>query len=387
MVHNMDNKKLDKLLKDYKDVFPQNIFEEIKEYMPSSASLKFMKDVLETIKLDYENSLADPGEAVGLIAAESIGEPGTQMTLNTFHFAGVAEMNVTTGLPRIIEILDARKINSTEILTVYLKKPYSEGKNLKQAAERIKERKLREYLKEISINVADFNMVIHLNHEKIETSKLDTKIIVKNLSKGTRGFSFKLEKDNTIKVKQTGKDFDVNNLYKLKERIKEVYVGGVKGVDQVLPVKRGEEYVIMASGCNYDKIMKIDFVDKTRTISNNVHKINSLLGIEAARQVIINEINNVIEAQGLNVNLRHIMLVADIITMNGKILGINRYGIVKDKPSVLARASFETPIRHLINASLAGSNDPLYSVIENVMMNQVVPLGTGLPGLVTKVKK
>jgi len=133
--------------------------------------------------------------------------------------------------------------------------------------------------------------------------------------------------------------------------------------------------------------MKLEFVDKTRTVSNNIHKINSLLGVEAARQAIINEINSVIEAQGLNVNLRHIMLVADIVTMNGKILGINRYGIVKDKPSVLARASFETPIRHLINAGLAGSNDPLYSVIENVMMNQVVPLGTGLPGLITKVKK
>ena len=386
MVHTMDNKKLNKLLKDYNNL-PKNIIDEIKEYMPSSASLKFIKDVIETINKDYENSLADPGESVGLVAAESIGEPGTQMTLNTFHFAGVAEMNVTVGLPRIIEILDARKINSTEILTIYLKKPYCEGKNLKEAAERIKERKLKEYLDEISINVADFNMIIHLNHKKVEASKLDIKVITKNLSKGTRGFSFKLEKDNSIKVKQTAKDFDINNLYKLKERIKEVYVGGIKGVDQVLPVKRGDEYVIVASGSNYDKVMKLDFVDKTRTISNNVHRINELLGIEAARQSIINEIYNVIEAQGLNVDLRHIMLVADIITMNGKILGINRYGIVKDKPSVLARASFETPIRHLINAGLSGANDPLYSVIENVMMNQVVPLGTGLPGLIIKVKK
>ena len=103
------------------------------------------------------------------------------MTLNTFHFAGVAEMNVTTGLPRIIEILDARKKNSTEILTIYLKKPYSEGKNLKLIAEKIKERQLKEYLKEITINVAEFTMIITLNTEKVKVSELDMKTIVKNL--------------------------------------------------------------------------------------------------------------------------------------------------------------------------------------------------------------
>jgi DNA-directed RNA polymerase subunit A" len=383
----MDDKKLKDIAKKYKTDLNYRLIEDIRINLPSNANTNFVKTIFEKVKEEYKTSLADPGEAVGLIAAESIGEPGTQMTLNTFHFAGVAEMNVTTGLPRIIEVLDARKSNSTEILTIYLQKPYCEGKNLKLAAEKVKERKLKEYLSEITINVAEFLMTIYLNKNKVKTSDLDVKSITKNLSKGTRGFSFKVDKEGNIVVKQTGKDFDINNLYKLKEQIKEVYVGGIKGITQVLPIKRETEYIIMASGDNLAKVMELDFVDKTRTISNNIFKIESLLGVEAARKAIISEIFSVIDAQGLNVDLRHIMLVADTITMTGKIMGINRYGIVKDKPSVLARASFETPIKHLIDAGLGGISDPLYSVIENVMMNQVVPIGTGLPGLVTRVKK
>jgi DNA-directed RNA polymerase subunit A" len=108
------------------------------------------------------------------------------------------------------------------------------------------------------------------------------------------------------------------------------------------------------------------------------------LGVEAARQAIINEVEKVIDEQGLNVDLRHIMLVSDIMTTSGTVLGVNRYGIVKEKPSVLARASFETPIKHIINASQSGEVDYLRSVIENVMINQVVPVGTGLAKLAIK---
>lgn len=383
----MDSKKLNKLLNDAKSKLPESIIQEIKDSLPEKSTLTFAKKIINKVIEEYESALADPGEAVGLVAAESIGEPATQMTLNTFHLAGVAEMNVTTGLPRIIEVLDARKKISTEILTVYLNKPYSEGKDLKKIAEFMLEKKLKYYLDDISINMAEGTMLITLNEDRVKESGIDIKDIVKNISKSARGFSLKLNKDNKILVKHTSKDFDINSLYKLKERIKEFYAGGVKGIDQVLPVKKGEEYVIMASGSNYIDVMNFDFVDSKRTTSNNLFMIEKILGIEAARQAIINEIYTVIDSQGLNVDLRHIMLVADIITMTGNIRGINRYGVVKDKLSVLARASFETPIKHLINACLAGSKDPLNSVIENVMMNQVVPIGTGLPGLVTKVKK
>ena len=128
-------------------------------------------------------------------------------------------------------------------------------------------------------------------------------------------------------------------------------------------------------------------VDAYRTTTNNIFEIEQVLGIEAARQSIINEIFKVIESQGLNVDVRHIMLVADTMCVSGTLKGITRYGVVSDKSSVLARASFETPIKHIINAALVGEVDNLDSVVENVMINQAIPIGTGLPSLAVKKQK
>jgi len=153
-----------------------------------------------------------------------------------------------------------------------------------------------------------------------------------------------------------------------------------------LPVKRKDEFVIITAGSNLSEILKLEFVDVARTTTNNIHEIAKVLGVEAARAAIIEEVFKVIESQGLNVDIRHIMLVADTMCTNGVIKGITRYGIVSEKASVLARASFETPIKHIINASLTGEKDNLTSVVENVMLNQAVPVGTGLPGLRVKLK-
>jgi DNA-directed RNA polymerase subunit A" len=154
----------------------------------------------------------------------------------------------------------------------------------------------------------------------------------------------------------------------------------------VLPVKRDEEYLIITAGSNLKDIMQLPFVDRTRTRSNDLFEVQKVLGIEAARQTIIDETMAVIKNQGLNIDVRHIMLIADMMTMSGDVQGINRTGIVRDKQSVLARASFETPLKHIINASLVGEVDYLQSVIENVMLNQPVPIGTGLPQLIAKAR-
>jgi DNA-directed RNA polymerase subunit A" len=164
-------------------------------------------------------------------------------------------------------------------------------------------------------------------------------------------------------------------------------VKGIKGVTQILPVKRKDEFIIITAGSNLKKLFELDFVDMQRTSTNDIHEIAEVLGIEAARQAIMDEVFKVIETQGLNVDIRHIMLVADTMTVSGEIKGITRYGVVSEKASVLARASFETPIKHVMNAALKGEVDQLNSVVENVMLNQPVPVGTGLPGLVTKIVK
>ena len=155
----------------------------------------------------------------------------------------------------------------------------------------------------------------------------------------------------------------------------------------MLPVKREDEFIIITSGSNLKEILQLPEVDPTKTITNDVFEIADVFGIEAARQAIINEVYKVIENQGLNVDIRHIMLVADTMCYSGSVKGITRYGIISEKSSVLARASFETPIKHVINASLVGEIDELNSVVENIMLNQPIPVGTGLPGLVTKIKE
>jgi len=371
------------LYKEYEEKLPVKILDEIKEIVGAKIAQKKLKEILELTYEEYLNMNAEPGEAVGLVGAESIGEPGTQMTLNTFHFAGVAEMNVTMGLPRIIEILDGSKSLSTPMMEIYLKSPYSKGKDIKEIATRVKETKLASVAKEFTVNIGDFTLEVELDTKALKSLKLTPQEVSKMVSSGIKGFTVKNSGESII-MKQRGKNEELNALFKAKEKVKELYISGVKGINQVLPVKMGEEFVIITSGTNLVDVLDLDYVDGTRTTSNDIYEITKVLGIEAARQSIMNEVSKVIDAQGLNVDIRHIMLVADTMCANGNIKGITRYGVVSEKSSVLAKASFETPIKHLISASLVGEVDELNSVVENVMLNQPVPIGTGLPGLVTK---
>ncbi|MFH1916793.1 MAG: DNA-directed RNA polymerase subunit A'' [Nanoarchaeota archaeon] len=366
---------------EYEELLPLSIVDDVRKHTEGLAKTK-VKKILEEVHREYRQSLAEPGESVGIISAESIGEPGTQMTLNTFHFAGVSEMNVTTGLPRLIEILDGRKEISTKMMEIRLKSPHNKGKDIKEIAKAIKETKFVEFIDVIDIDMLDLTMVIKLNDNISETAAKLAKI----LDKSVKGFSFRVDKDNKIIVKGKAKEENLNALYRLKEKVKDVYISGIKGITQVLPVKRDDEFIIMTAGSNLKEVAKLDFVDMEHTMTNDIFEIEKMYGIEAARHAIINEILKVTRPQGIEIDIRHIMLVADTMCMSGKVLGINRYGIVKEKPSVLARASFETPIKNIINAGLTGEVDYLNSVIENVMINQPIPTGTGLPQLVTKRK-
>ncbi|MBI4448596.1 DNA-directed RNA polymerase subunit A'' [Candidatus Woesearchaeota archaeon] len=364
-------------LKEYEDKLPPKLIEEIKALAPESKMGKAAKEVLE----EYEFAQVEAGESVGLIAAESIGEPGTQMTLDTFHFAGVAEMNVTMGLPRIIEILDGRKEIATPMMEIYLKAPHNTNPDIKKLAMAIKETTVGDLVVSFTLNILESRIEVELSNEKMQEIGLNSAKISAEIGKRIKGLTIKTE-GNVVSVKLKDKEErNVNEIYKLKERIRDVYLKGIKGIRQVLPVKRKDEYIIITAGSNLEKVFELDFVDASRTTTNDVQEIGVVLGIEAARQSIINEVFKVIESQGLNVDARHVMLVADTMTINGAVKGITRYGVVSEKSSVLARASFETPIKHVIEASLRGDTDPLHSVVENVMLNQPIPVGTGLTQL------
>jgi len=372
-------------LKEYDGRIPPKLLQELEEKCPASK----LKRAAEKLYQEYLATRIDPGEAVGLIGAESIGEQGTQMTLDTFHFAGVAELNVTMGLPRIIEILDGRKTLATPMMEIFLNPPYNKGKDIRELALQIKETRLYELVTDYVINIVDMKIELRLNTQKMQELKITSAALAKAVEKGLgKTASVKQGDDGVMEVRLKGKDEkSLNELYKLKEELKGIHITGIKGITQVLPVKRHDEFIIITAGTNLKKVLELDFVDATRTVSNDIYEIADVFGIEAARQAIIDEVFKVIEAQGLTVDIRHVMLVADTMCVSGGVKGITRYGVVSEKASVLARASFETPIKHIINAALTGEVDELDSVVENIMLNQPVPVGTGLPGLVTKVKK
>ncbi len=368
----------------FRDRLPQSIIKDIEEALPERIAESKVEKIFERALDEYEKMRVEPGECVGLVSAESIGEPGTQMTLNTFHFAGVSEMNVTVGLPRIIEILDAKKNISTPMMEIHLKSPYSKGQDIKKLALSLKETLLEEMVTRFVINPLGLSIDITLNEQKLAALDLDVKELKKRLRTAFKSFPVEIEGENRLIIGGGKQKMDLKELYKLKEKIKKLYIKGVKNIRQVLPVKKEEEYIIVTAGTSLHRVLALPFVDATRTTTNNIHEVAEVLGIEAARDVILREVLNVIETQGLNVDTRHIMLVADTMCVSGAIKGITRYGVVQEKSSALARASFETPIKHLVAAALAGEVDQLTSVVENVMLNQPVPVGTGLPKLVSK---
>ena len=197
-----------------------------------------------------------------------------------------------------------------------------------------------------------------------------------------KGFEVR-EKGNILNLNVS--DLDFKEIYKLKEKIKDTQISGIKGIDQILVVKRENDFVILTSGTNLKEILDFKGVRKEKIMSNDIHEIKEIFGIETARNVIVKEIKKIIESQGLDIDERHLKLVGDAMTFSGEIKGITRMGIISQKSSILARASFETPIKQFVNATINANKDELASVIENIILNQPVPVGTGLPGLLVKV--
>jgi len=334
----------------------------------------------EVSRLHLKDSKISPGEAIGIVTAQSFGEPSTQMALNTFHMAGVAEMQVTAGLPRIIEIFDARRTPSSPKMEIYLNKEYNDEKNAKTFAERIKEVSVREVSSEIDLNFGEKKIVIRLDKEGLRKTHTTVKKIVERLNE----LDFKVEeKDDSIVLNAS--EYSFKEIYKLKEKLKATIISGVKGIKQILIVKRGKDYVVLTLGTNLKEMIKLKEVDVEQIISNDFHEVAGIFGIEAARQLVINEILVVLNSQGLDIDLRHLKLVADAMTNTGLVKGVTRMGIIAQKSSILARATFETPVKQFVNASIKGGRDNLTSVIENIILNQPIPVGTGLPGLMVKV--
>ncbi len=336
-------------------------------------SSKQLDEIVSQVSSDYQHSRVEPCEAVGVVAAQSIGEPGTQMTMRTFHYAGVAEINVTLGLPRLIEIVDARKIPSTPTMTIKLNQDYAHDRDLAREVAWAIESSSILHLGSIATDLAEMNVIIELNPSALEQRKITAEEVATRLKEET-GLPVD-QKENLLIMAPEEPSY--RELLQLVEKIKRLSLKGVEGIKRVVIRKEGDEYILYTEGSSLKRVMQFDGVDPDRIKTNNINEIGEVLGIEAARNAIINEATDTLREQGLSVDVRHIMLVADIMTVDGELKQIGRHGVSGEKASVLARAAFEVTVNHILDAAIRGDVDDLKGVTENVIVGQPIQLGTG----------
>lgn len=372
-----ENKKIrEEINKILKERFlPRYIIDSIVERVIHDKKLKpKLEKIIDHVLLEYGKNLIDPTEACGMVGAQSIGEPGTQMTMRTFHYAGVAEINVTLGLPRLIEIVDARSTPSTPMMNIYLRDEYKLNPDLaKDIANKIEITKLTD-VADIEMDLINLTINIKPNKKTMDKKGLTLDEILERVST-IRKIDAKIEK-RAIKI--TLDEPGYKNLQQVNENLKGLKIKGIDGIKRVIIRKEPNEgYVIYSEGSNFKEVLDIEGVDPYRTSTNDIHAVARELGIEAARNMIIQEAHNTLSEQGLNVDLRHIMMVADVMTSDGTVKAIGRHGVSGEKSSVLSRAAFEITVNHLLSASQRGESDRLNGVAENIIVGQPVNLGTG----------
>ena len=390
--------------------------------------------IVNMIKTKYKNSFIPVGEMVGAIAAQSIGEPATQMTLNTFHFAGIgAKSNVTRGVPRLKELLHISKNIKSPSLAIYLNDDIAYDRHkVQEVANKIALTTLRDLVTSSSIyyDPSDSDTLIDNDNPFMDIYKIFKEIEDQNEdmdSKWVLRLEFSrrelmnrnicmedvhqaifsvFEKtgfysdDNAEKIIfrlrlniDSSKNDDKDILY-LKNYENNILNIVVKGIDKITNTildedrnntiyedgnyKIKKQWVIYTDGTNMIDILSNPYVNSSRTYSNDVIEVYNLLGIDAARKLLIKEIKEVIDTSGNYVNHRHISLLCDFMTSKGILMSIDRFGINRDVDiGPLAKCSFEETTEQIYKAAIFGDIDNLDGVSANIMMGQLIPSGTG----------
>ena len=351
------------------------------DYTVEDISFELMR-IMATTKKEIRIT---PGEAAGIVAAQSLGEPGTQMTMRTFHYAGVAEL-VPTGLPRMIEIVDGKKEPKQTLTDIYVQPKWQKDeKKVRDIAKELEEL----LLGDVAIIIENFqkkHIMLKLDKKEIEDEKADMNEVKKAIKTflGTE-YSVKSQRE---KILIKGRKTTLRQLRKLTNKLRLLHIKGVKGIKKAVIVKEESgNYFIRAGGSNLADIIERPEVEGSKCYTNNIKQIYELMGIEAGRNAIVKELLNVMDTQGLDLDIRHIRLLADAMTADGEIVAIGRHGLSGKKPSVLARAAFEETVKHIINAAIRGEEDKLSGVTENILIGQPVPLGSGVVKLKMKEPK
>ena len=353
---------------------PSYVKDLIRVYIKRDLTDDELNELVLKVDEAYERSYIEAGEAVGTVAAQSVGEPGTQMTMRTFHYAGVAELNVTLGLPRLIEIVDARKKISTPTMDIYFEEGYKDDEEfVRKLANKIGKSTISDILYDFNLDYGSMQVIATLDPNKIQQRRLDYDKIMAQVEKIFK----KVEIEDDYKLTFKPKNPTIREIRLLADKVRDLQISGTKGIGKVIIRKGDDEWIIHTEGSNLKAIFNEEGIDKARSTTNDIHEIETVLGIEAARNAIVYELNRTLSDQGLTVDIRHIMLVADMMTSEGVVKSIGRHGISGEKSSVLARAAFEETGKHLLHASIRGEKDDLTGIIENIIIGQPIPLGTG----------
>ena len=397
---------------------------------------RFTKDAFdalcELIVIAHMKSWVQPGEQVGIVAAQSIGEPSTQLTLNTFHLAGVASKNnVTQGIPRLRELLKVTKNPKASSLTIYMKPEFRQSKEkareLKQDLELTllrnitnkvaiywdpdddetvlaEDRDLVAFYKEIELEnpknnrkLSKWLLRLELNREEMynkNISMADVVFVIEQVYSDVKTTYTDYNADKLImriRIDESPSDTDdFSNLKKFQNRIlNSCVIRGVPGIkavtfrqDKQKVTLEGEEgryaeltqYILDTDGSNYIKVMNHPAVDASRLYTTNVHDVMDILGLEAVRAILINELLPIFEQAP--VNYRHLGILCDYITRSGRLVSIDRYGINKNDIGPLGKMSFEETSKIVLNAARFGEVDPVTGVSANIMMGQAFRGGT-----------
>ncbi|MCH1526587.1 MAG: DNA-directed RNA polymerase subunit A'' [Candidatus Poseidoniaceae archaeon] len=376
--------------------FSQQTIHDLTEAVHNRDKSKLTKKQAESLVDEaykaQSRAMIDPYEAAGIITAQSIGEPGTQMTMRTFHYAGVATVNVTQGLPRIIEIVDARKVPNTPTMTIRLDGDKSTSADAAKKLAAAIEITTTVNIADIDTDVAQRRLVLKLKKGNLKQKGMTPAEVKDKLERALRLYveADKEKNPSTLTLIpgiQTEEDMKTlaenppsyTELLQLEDKIRDMRLKGVPNIERAnvqLDDKTGE-YYLSTIGSNLSRISDMEGIDRSRTYTNNIIEIYQYLGIEAARQAIINELQATLDGARLEVDVRHLLMVADVMTSEGEVRAIGRHGVSGTKHSILARAAFEVTVNHLLKAGIIGERDNLTGVAENIIVGQPISLGTG----------
>src|SRR3989344_6844040 len=299
---------------DYKEIardlpMPQSLKERLVTSLEAHRpDKKKAQDVIDRVLQIYEDAKYEPCEAVGVVAAQSISEPATQMTMRSSHFVGAAGREITLGLRRLIEIVDARRMPSTPTMEIYMDETHNTKEATTELGARIRESVLKTIAVEDTIDLVGSRLLIKVDIDQMHLMGLTPEDLTKAVRKNARDLNVDFDKDTIVFTPK--KELNVRDLQKRKVRILNTQISGLKGISHVIVRKEKDEWIILTIGSNLKKILVMPGVDVHRTVSNDIREVEKVLGIEAARNVIIKEADKTLGEQGLDVDIRHLLLVS-----------------------------------------------------------------------------